>query len=93
VEFEWDDAKADANERKHGVFSDESESVADELRPEYDFRSMRGVVRGKYAARYQERLRVVRLADDVADAFTDEAAVNDALRAYLRDHAVEPTGT
>jgi hypothetical protein len=72
---------------------DESESVADELRPEYDFRSLRGVVRGKYAARYQERLRVVRLADDVADAFTDEAAVNDALRAYLRDHAVEPTRT
>jgi hypothetical protein len=42
------------------------------------------VVRGKYAARYRERLRVVRLADDVADAFADEAAVNDALREYLR---------
>ena len=72
---------------------DEPESVDDELRPEYDFRSMRGVVRGKYAARYHERLRVVRLADDLADAFTDEAAVNDALRAYLRGHTVEPTGT
>ena len=34
---------------------------SDDLQPEYDFRSMRGVVRGKYAARYQERLRVVRL--------------------------------
>jgi hypothetical protein len=72
---------------------DETQAVDDELRPEYDFRSMRGVVRGKYAARYRERLRVVRLADDVADAFTDEAAVNDALRAYLRRQTVEPAGT
>ena len=70
---------------------DENESTDDELRPEYDFRSMRGVVRGKYAARYRERLRVVRLADDVADAFADEAAVNDALRVYLRSHPAEPS--
>ena len=38
----------------------------DEIRPEYDFRTMRGVVRGKYAADYRERLRIVRLAKDVA---------------------------
>jgi hypothetical protein len=63
---------------------DEPGPGADELRPEYDFRTLRGVVRGKYAARYRERLRVVRLADDVAAAFADEAAVNDALREYLR---------
>jgi hypothetical protein len=56
----------------------------DDLRPEYDFRSMRGVVRGKYAARYRERLRVVRLDEDVATEFADEAAVNEALREYLR---------
>ena len=31
---------------------------------------------------YRERLRVVRLADDVAEAFADEAAVNAALREY-----------
>ncbi len=52
---------------------------AEDMRPEYDFRSMRGVVRGKYAARYRERLRVVRLEADVAAAFADEAAVNAAL--------------
>ena len=46
--------------------------------------AMSGVVRGKYAARYRERLRLVRLADDVAAAFADEAAVNEALRDYLR---------
>ena len=39
---------------------DDTESVDDELRPEYDFRSMRGVVRGKYAARYRERAEVYR---------------------------------
>lgn len=63
--------------------------VDDELRPEYDFRSLRGVVRGKYAARYRERLRVVRLADDVAASFSDEAEVNDALREYLRGRVSE----
>lgn len=165
MDFEWDDSKAEANERKHGVSfaeamtvladplsltgfdpdhsddeddtsrwdcrpldgccwcrtriearkcgssvpagradvsgettkmatsPDDTESTDDELRPEYDFRSMRGVVRGKYAARYRERLRVVRLADDVADAFADEAAVNDALRAYLRLHPTGPMRT
>ena len=56
----------------------------DAMRPEYDFRSMRGVVRGKYAKQYRERLRVVRLAEDVGAAFADEAAVNEALREYLR---------
>ena len=55
----------------------------DELRPEYDFRPLRGVVRGKYAARYREKLRVVRLADDVAIAFPDEDTVNAALREFL----------
>jgi len=68
---------------------DDTGPVDDELRPEYDFRSLRGVVRGKYAARYRKRLRVVRLADDVAEAFADEAAVNDALREYLRTHPGE----
>lgn len=55
----------------------------DDLEPEYDFRSLRGAVRGKYAARYRERLRVVRLAADVSEAFADEDAVNAALREYL----------
>jgi len=62
----------------------------DEMRPDYDFRTMRGVVRGKYAARYRERLRIVRLAEDVGAAFADEVAVNEALRNYLRSRpAVE----
>ena len=51
------------------------DKTEDDLQPEYDFRTMRGVVRGKYAARYRERLRVIRLADDVeAAVMTDRAA-------------------
>ena len=75
-----------------GPFPDDAGS-GDGLRPEYDCRSLRGVVRGKYAARYRERLRVVRLADDVAAAFADEAAVNAALREYLRGHPTEQNPT
>ena len=55
----------------------------DDIQPEYDFRSLRGVVRGKYAARYRERLRVVRLAAGVSGAFADEDEVNAALREFL----------
>jgi hypothetical protein len=71
--------------------SPDSTAANEETRSEYDFRSMSGVVRGKYAARYQERLRVVRLAEDVAGAFADEAAVNNALREYLRQHPTAPS--
>jgi hypothetical protein len=62
----------------------ECSSQDDDLRPEYDFRTMREVRRGKYYKRYQERLRFVRLDPDVAAAFADEAAVNQALREYLK---------
>jgi hypothetical protein len=71
--------------------SPEPESSHDELRPEYDFRALHGVVWGKDAARYRERLRVVRLAEDVAGAFADETAVNAALREYLRGRSSEAT--
>jgi hypothetical protein len=65
--------------------ADSPESSADDdLESEYDFRSLKGVERGKYAARYHERLRIVRLEQDLASSFADEAAVNAALREYLR---------
>lgn len=77
------------NERttKVAASHDGQELPEAELRTEYDFRAMRGVVRGKYAARYRERLRIVRLAEDVGAAFADEAAVNEALPEYLRSRA------
>lgn len=72
------------------ISPDGSDPSVDTPRPEYDFRAMRGVVRGKYADRYRRRLRIVRLADDVGEAFEDEEAVNEALRECLRNRpAVE----
>ena len=57
-----------------------SSSRDPELREEYDFR---GGVRGKYAGRYAEGSNVVVLDPDVAKAFPDAAAVNDALREFV----------
>jgi len=74
------------------ISPDESPEPGDDMRSEYDFRKLHGVIRGKYADAYKEQLRIVRLADDVAPAFPDEAAVNNALREYLRDHSPASSG-
>jgi hypothetical protein len=55
----------------------------DDLRPEYDLASLTGRVRGKYAERSTPGTNVVRLAPDVAAAFPNEAAVNQALRMLI----------
>lgn len=54
------------------------DSDADDMRPEYDFS---GGVRGKYAERYAQGTNIVVLDPDVAEVFSDSAAVNRALRA------------
>lgn len=56
----------------------------DDLRPEYDFSQMKGV-RGKYVSRYREGTNLVLLDPDIAAAFPDAKAVNDALRSLLED--------
>jgi hypothetical protein len=59
--------------------------------PEYDFASMKGGVRGKYAQRYRAGTNLVLLDPEVAEAFPTEAAVNQALRAVLSiSRAVRP---
>ena len=55
----------------------------DELRAEYDFASMKGAVRGKYAKRYQENTNLILLSPDVAEVFHDNNAVNEALRSLI----------
>ncbi len=53
------------------------------LRPEYDFASMKGGVRGKHYRRIREEGGGAVLLDaDVADAFPSEASVNEALGVY-----------
>lgn len=57
----------------------------DDLQPEYDLRELlKGSVRGKYAQRYQEGTNLVLLDPDVAQAFPNEQAVNDALRLVIQ---------
>ena len=56
----------------------------DDLLPEYDFSQMKGGMRGKYVERYREGTNLVLLDPDVAAAFPDAKAVNDALRRVLR---------
>jgi len=57
----------------------------DELRPEYDLRELvKGGVRGKYAKRYAAGTNLVLLEPDVARAFRNESAVNEALRLVIR---------
>ena len=51
------------------------------MRPEYD---MTGGVRGRYAARFPKDVVMVMLAPDVAAAFPDADAVNEALRVLLK---------
>ena len=56
----------------------------DELRPEYkrsDFPS--GLVRGKYAKRLKESSNIVVLKPEVARAFPNEDAVNNALLSLI----------
>lgn len=59
-------------------------SSGDELRPEYDESVFENADRGKYARRYAAGTNIVRLAPDVAAAFPDEKAVNDALRFVMQ---------
>ncbi len=60
-----------------------NKSLGEDLRPEYGFDYSKAV-RGKYYRRLlKEGANVVVLEPDVAKAFGDSAAVNDALRALL----------
>jgi len=59
-------------------------TLDDDLRPEYDFSKLKGGVRGKYLERYRKGTNLVRLDRDVAEAFPDDAAVNQTLRAALK---------
>jgi hypothetical protein len=54
-----------------------------ELRPEYDFASMTGDVRGKYVARLRKGSNLALLEPAIAAAFPSDDAVNEALRGVL----------
>lgn len=54
-----------------------------EMRPEYDFASMEGGVRGKYAKQYRAGTNLVLLDPKLAEVFPTDAAVNEALQAVV----------
>ena len=54
-----------------------------ELRPEYKRSDFGKMVRGKYAARIATATNVVVLDPEVAEAFPNDAAVNEALRSLI----------
>ena len=58
----------------------EDKTPEDEMLPEYDFSDGE---RGKYAQHYASGTNVVLLSPDVAEAFPNAEAVNNALRALL----------
>src|SRR5260370_10278875 len=65
----------------------------DGMRPEYDFASMKGGIRGKHYDQYRKGTNVVLIDPDVAAAFPTEDAVNEALRGILGTaRAVRRTG-
>ena len=60
-----------------------SRKAGDELRPEYRRSDFGTLVRGKYAARAAMETNVVVLEPELAEAFPNAKAVNDALRGLL----------
>lgn len=60
-----------------------NQDVNDDLRPEYDFASMKGGVRGKYIKRFREGTNIVLVEPEVSEAFPTDDAVNEALRGVL----------
>ncbi len=61
----------------------------DELRSEYNETLLKNGVRGKYAEQYVAGTNLVRLDADVAAAFPNEEAVNEALRSVLKERNKE----
>ncbi len=67
--------------------------IEDELCPEYDFAQMQGGVRGKYIERYRTGTNLVLLDPDIAQAFPNDDAVNDALRLLIQIAQRQQTNT
>jgi hypothetical protein len=60
-----------------------SSRVVDELQAEYNFSAMKGGVRGKYIRRVGRAANLALLDPELAKAFPNDAAVNEALRGVL----------
>jgi len=59
-------------------------STKDDLRPEYNLAELKGGTRGRYRKGYEESSNVVVIEPDLAEAFPNTKAVNNALRELLK---------
>jgi hypothetical protein len=64
--------------------SEKNHEPTDDMLDEYDFS---GGVRGKYADRFSGDCKLIVLDPDVAEAFPDAHAVNEALRELIQQRA------
>lgn len=61
------------------------EEELDDLRSEYNLRELlKDGIQGKYADRFREGTNLVLLDRDVAEAFPNDGAVNEALRLVIQ---------
>ena len=66
------------------VIMKKDKKIADELRPEYNFSEMKGGVRGKYVQRCNAGTNLAKIDPDVAEIFTDDNSINEALRSFIK---------
>lgn len=62
----------------------ENRIAEEDVRPEYNFASMKGGVRGKYVKRFRAGTNLILLEPDITTAFPTDDAVNEALRGLLK---------
>jgi hypothetical protein len=60
------------------------DEASNELRPEYKREDLGMGTRGKYFEEYTKGTNLVLLSPDVAEVFSTEEAVNEALRSLIR---------
>src|SRR5262245_49846929 len=80
----FDDPHHAANEVLYLTSDSINNNRKDDLLSEYDLAELKGRVRGKYRQRYTEDSNVVVIEPDLAKAFPNAKAVNDALRELLK---------
>jgi hypothetical protein len=63
----------------------------DDIKPEYDLKSLGKGIRGKYYKEYQKGTNVVVIDPDLTEAFPNTKSVNDALRKVLESRKQSAT--
>jgi len=68
-----------------------SNSDSDQIREEYDLKTLGKPVQGKYAKRYRQSTNVVVIDPDLSSKFPDAESVNRALRKIANEETRDAT--